>query len=190
MLTALLVQIGGFVTEQFGWRWTQWVILFGVAIVLAITLGMSETYKDTVLKRRATRLGIEGPPEPQRTRFEAFKYFATKTVIRPVDMLFTEPIVTCFDVYAAFAFGLLNAFYGAFSWVYETQYGFSIEITGLTYLGQAVGSLVSLGIMVYISQVLWAKETRRLQENNQEAKLPPERKLILAKIGALLLPAS
>ena len=173
-----------------GWRWTQWVILFGVAVVLLITLGMSETYKDTILKHRAMRLGIEGPPVPERTRADAFKYFATKTVIRPVYMLFTEPIVTCFDLYVAFAFGLLNAFYGAFSWVFETQYGFSIKVTGLTYLGQAVGSIVSLGIMAYISQVIWAKDLRRLQETSREAKLPPERKLILAKIGALLLPVS
>ena len=34
------------------------------------------------------------------------------------DMMFTEPIVTLFDIYNAFNFGLLNAFFAAFSWVY------------------------------------------------------------------------
>lgn len=190
MTTNIHVQVGGFVTGAFGWRWTQWVILFGVAIALIVNVAMSETHKPSILRARASRLGIEGPYEPQRTRSEAVKYFATKTIIRPVEMIFTEPIVLAFDLYAAFAFGLLNAFYGAFSWVFETQYGFSIGITGLTYLGQAVGSLVSCGITCYISQVIWAEETTRLTKVNPAAKLPPERKLILAKIGALLLPIS
>ena len=52
--------IGGFVTETRGWRWTQWVIAFGIAIVFAIVLGMSETYKKTILENRAKKLGIPG----------------------------------------------------------------------------------------------------------------------------------
>ena len=45
------------------------------------------------------------------------KQFVTKTVSRPIYMMFTEPIVTFFDIYNAFNFGLLNAFFAAFSWV-------------------------------------------------------------------------
>lgn len=90
--------IGGFVVNHRGWRWTQWTILFGLVIVLATTLGMSETYKKSILKARAKKLGIEGPPEPERSAMETLKFFATKTVVRPMHMLFTEPIVTAFDV--------------------------------------------------------------------------------------------
>jgi hypothetical protein len=90
-------------------------MLFGVVIVLVINLGMSETYKHPIFKARARHLTVEGPFEPVRTHTETFKYFTTKTIIRPIVMMFTEPIVLSFDIYAAFAFRLLNAFYGAFS---------------------------------------------------------------------------
>ncbi|KAK4493737.1 hypothetical protein PRZ48_014922 [Zasmidium cellare] len=182
--------IGGFVVENVDWRWTQWVMLFGLAGVFAITLFMKETYKLTILKARAKRLGIQGPAEPQRTRAEFVAYFAKKTLSRPVHMVLTEPIVTLFDIYTAFTFGLLNAFFAAFSWVFQNTYGFDLGSTGLTYLGQAVGSIVGLAIILYYSQYRWAEETRKLVEVDTEAKFPSERKLIIAKIGAPMLPAS
>lgn len=186
----LILQIGGFVTEKRDWPWTQWVMLFGVAIVLAITVFMKETYKPSILKARAKRLGIPGPVEPQRTRAEFFAYFAGKTLVRPIKMLLTEPIVTLFDIYTAFTFGLLNAFFAAFSYVFEHTYRFNLGSTGLTYLGQAVGSIFGLAIILYFSQYRWAVETKKLVEADPEARYPPERKLIIAKIGAPLLPLS
>lgn len=177
-------------TEKLSWRWTQWVILFGLAFVLAITLPMQETYKGVILERRARKYNIPGPPQPVRTRMEAVRYFTTKTIVRPLHMLFTEPIAMAYDVYAAFAFGLLNAFFAAFSWVFETVYHFSLGVTGLTYLGQLVGTLAGVIIMVYISKVSFEREFVRLQKEDPAAKLAPERKLIFAKIGAPLLPIS
>ncbi|KAK4620102.1 Polyamine transporter 4 [Fulvia fulva] len=182
--------IGGFVTEKRNWRWTQWVILFGIAIVLTISLGAKETYKTTILKSRAKRLGIEGPAEPQRTPMESFKYFAKKTIVRPLHMTATEPMVLFWNLYTAFLFGLLNAFFAAFSYVFRTTYGFGLGSIGLTYLGQAVGSLAGLAITLFIFEVIWTKEHAKLREADPQAKFPPERKLILAKVGAPLLPVS
>jgi len=183
--------IGGFVVEKRGWRWTQWTILFGLVIVLTTTLGMSETYKKCILQSRAKKLGIPGPPEPQRSKKETIKFFATKTVARPMHMLFTEPIVTLFDAYVAFNFGLLNAFFAAFTWVFENVYGFDVASAGLTYLGQAAGSLVGLAIMLYVYHFIWAKESQRIkQEEGKSAKMAPEKRLIIAKLGAPLLPIS
>ena len=96
------------------------MICFGIVITFAITLGMSETYKKTILQQRAKKLGIPGPEAPDRTFGQTVKFFATKTVTRPVHMLLTEPIVGLFDLYVAFNFGLLNAFFAAFSWVSKT----------------------------------------------------------------------
>jgi len=180
--------IGGYVTVNKDWRWTQWVLLMGLAIVFTITLGMSETYKKVILQRRAKRLGIPGPPGQEGTLVEKVKFFATKTVVRPLHMLCTESIVTLFDIYVAFNFGLLNAFFAAFSWVFETVYGFSLGITGLTYLGQTVGSMVGLAIMLYVYNYVWAAQSRRAQVEGQ--KVPPERRLIIAKLGAPLIPVS
>ncbi|KAK3059871.1 hypothetical protein LTS18_009875, partial [Coniosporium uncinatum] len=187
---ALGILIGGFVTVTEGWRWTQWVILFGLAFVLAITLGMSETYKKVILKKRARKLGIEGPPEPDRTTAETVKFFATKTIERPMHMLFTEPIVTLFDIYVAFNFGLLNAFFAAFSWVFENVYGFGIGVTGLTYLGQAIGSIVGFFVILAVYQFYWVPHARRLKKEDGGAKMAPEERLYIAMAGAVMLPVS
>ena len=107
----------GYVTENKSWRWTQWTILFGLVVAFALAVFMSESYKTVLLKRRAKRLGVKPPPELQTSTLYNIKYFVTKTISRPIYMMLTEPIVGLFDLYNAFNFGLLNAFFAAFSWV-------------------------------------------------------------------------
>lgn len=178
--------IGGFVTETRSWRWTQWVMLFGMAIVIGITIPMSETYKAKILKTRAKKYGLESPKQDFGDSF--VKYFLRKTIIRPLHMLFTEPIVTFFDIYIAFNFGLLNAFFAAFSWVFMTVYGFNLGATGLTYLGQAVGTWIGLAVIIYVYKAVWVKMSRAAKEKGE--KLPPEHRLFIAKIGAPFMPVS
>jgi hypothetical protein len=78
---------------------------------------MSESYKSVLLKRRGKKLGIHPSADLKPSAFDNMKYFVTRTITRPIYMMFTEPIVTLFDIYNAFNFGLLNAFFAAFSWV-------------------------------------------------------------------------
>ena len=201
----------GYVTENKNWRWTQWVILFGLALALVVTVFMSETYKAMILKRRAKRLGVQPAPELKSSGLENVKFFVTKTITRPFYMMLTEPIVALFDIYNAFNFGLLNAFFAAFSWVFvnpcitnspvtftdqhidrrfQNVYGFGIGATGLTYLGQAVGSVAGLMIVLYIYNFNWAKENKRIKEGDSNANMAPEKRLIIAQIGAPMFPIS
>lgn len=172
-----------------------------------MTLFMSESYKSVVLKKRAKKLGINPSPDLKRSAFDNMKYFVTKTITRPIYMMFTEPIVTLFDIYNAFNFGLLNAFFAAFSWVYvvdgtyrskkllmfqdrfQNVYGFDLGATGLSYLGQAVGSIAGLFIILYVYNYYWSKETE-LAKQNGKAYMPPEKRLIIAKIGGPMFPIS
>lgn len=109
--------VGGYVTEGENWRWTQWVILFGMVVAFVLTCFTSESYKTVILRKRAKHLGIEPPPDSKTTLLASVRFFVTKTITRPIYMMCTEPIVTFFDIYNAFNFGLLNAFFAAFSWV-------------------------------------------------------------------------
>lgn len=178
--------IGGFVTAGESWRWTQWVILMGIGIVFVITLCMKETYKKTILQQRAKALDIPGPPVPDRTLWQTVRFFAVKTITRPLHMLFTEPIVALYDLYVGFNFGLLNAFFAAYSWVFETVYGFGIRQTGLTYLGQAVGSFVGFGILLFTYRVYWTRQAQLAKPS----KMAPEKRLVVAMVGAPMLPLS
>lgn len=105
-------------------------------------------------------------------------------------MLLTEPIVTLFDLYVAFNFGLLNAFFAAFAWVFETVYGFDVESTGLTYLAQAAGSLVGLGVLLCTYRFYWTKHARLAEMHEANGKMSPDKRLVVAMAGALILPIS
>ena len=109
--------VGGFVTESKSWRWTQWVILFGLVVAFVLTCFMTESYKTVILRRRAKRLGFPLSKKTKSSVAKSMRHFLTKTISRPIYMMCTEPIVTFFDIYNAFNFGLLNAFFAAFSWV-------------------------------------------------------------------------
>lgn len=179
--------VGGYTTTFKSWRWTQWSILFGLSVVFVMTITQSETYKAVILRKRARRRGLAGDSGTSGTRNDQIKIFLTKTVLRPLHMMTTEPIVAAFDIYVAFNFGLLNAFFAAFPWVFERQYGFGLGAIGLTYLGQAVGSLVGLVIMLYVYSRYWAKEIAKAKKQDSTGKMAPEKRLIIAKIGAPMM---
>ena len=81
-------------------------------------------------------------------------------------------------------------FFAAFSYVFETVYDFSTPSTGLTYIGQAVGSFVGFLILLYTYRFYWANIAEKLQKQDPEAKMSPDKRLIVAKIGAPMLPVS
>lgn len=60
------VLVGGFVVKTQEWRWTQWTTLFFSVAIYISCLFMRETYKKTILTRRARRLGLS-PPSHQPT---------------------------------------------------------------------------------------------------------------------------
>lgn len=182
--------VGGYVAIHKSWRWTQWTILFGLVIVFVMTVTQSETYKAVILRKRAKRRCISNTDGDKRAGLDRMKLFITKAVLRPMHMMTTEPIVAAFDIWVAFNFGLLNAFFAAFPWVFERQYGFGLGEVGLTYLGQAVGSLVGLAIMLYVYSQYWSKEIVNAKKEDSTAKMAPEKRLIVAKIASPMMPTS
>ena len=172
------------VNEVEGFRWTQWVILFALVVVFAATLFLPETYKQQVLERRARRQGAIGPMNAGGTTAEVMKRFFKRTIIRPLHMIATEPVVFCTDLYIAFNFGLLNGFFAAWSLVFQKEYGFGLVDIGLTFLSQVIGSVMGLAIIICVSLYYHRALTAK------QGRLPPESKLMTAMMGAPLLPIS
>ena len=73
---------------------------------------------------------------------------------------------------------------------FENVYGFGIGATGLTYLGQAVGSIVGMFIILYVYYFNWTKESDRVKQGDGSASMAPEKRLVIAKIGAPMFPVS
>ena len=70
------------------------------------------------------------------------------------------------------------------------MYGFGIAAAGLTYIGQAVGSIAGMLIVLYTYYSYWTKEAARVKEVDTTASMAPEKRLIIAKIGAPMFPLS
>ena len=117
----------------------------------------------------------------------------TKTVIRPVHMLTTEPIVGFVCLYASFQFALLYTFVVASPYVFLTVYRFSLPEQGLSFLGFLTGVIISpiptfaLDRRVYRAKFAEFEQAMK-NSNAGTAEFPPEHRLYGAMIGSGILP--
>lgn len=92
--------VGGFVFEQHGWRWTNWVVLILAAASFAMIFSVQETYAPEILKRRAAKMRKESGDSRWWCQYDktieqrASQWNNIRTnLARPVVLFFTEPIV-------------------------------------------------------------------------------------------------
>jgi len=184
--------VGGFVVLGKGWRWTQWVTLFFVVAFYVPVVCTKESYKKTILQRRAKGMGLSSASSPSKAAVWAnARHFATTLLVRPAHMLFTEPIVTLVCMYSGFIFGLIYTFVVASPWVYEHYYGFSLAGQALSFLGLIIGTgiaplpLITMDLLIYQPRLARFRAT-----HGDHQQFPPENRLLPAMLGSLLLPAS
>lgn len=84
---------------------------------------------------------------------------------------------------------MLFAFFAAFPYVFEQNYGFGLTSVGLTFLGQAVGTVIGCVIIV-VYQMRYKRKVAWSIKNGNGGKIPPEERLLLAMIGSIMLPVS
>jgi multidrug resistance protein len=171
--------IGGFVVQEKGWRWTAWVVLIMAAVFHPCAMFLRESYKTIILQRRARKEGVQ-VENGSKVRL---RMLVTSTIIRPLHMLLTEPLVGFLCLYTGFQFALLYTFVVASPWVFQTVYGFSLAAQGLSFLGLVVGCLVAPVILISVDSVL-----RKREPVQQDGSFNPERKLYTALYGSLVLP--
>jgi multidrug resistance protein len=141
---------GGYLGDSKGWRWIFWVqgILAGVLFLLGLVC-LKETYPVVILEGKARVLRRQtGNPHLRSALHDGLAPGERMklSIIRPLKMLFTEPILFILSVYVAFLFGCLYLFLTTFPRVFTSQYGFSTKETGLTYIGLGVGMFFGMGL--------------------------------------------
>lgn len=98
----------------------------------------------------------------------------------PFKLLFTEPVVFFFSLWAAFAWGVLYMQLNVLPLVFSTNHGFTIEEQGAVFASLVVGVLIAVVISIYQEKL--AKRWRpKLLDN-------PEGRLYFACLEAALLP--
>ncbi len=186
--TALGPTVGGFAAQYKGWRWTQWPILFILVPSYLGSLFMKETYKKIILQNRAKRLGIPPPVNTGPKGLDAIKFLLAVTLMRPVKMLFVEPIVAFFSLYTAFNFAVLFGFFAAFPLVFEGTYHMQSGFYGLTYFGIAFGCCLTVVTVIVIDKYTFRKEHARSLTEGRGGVVAPEHRLYPAMVGSFGLP--
>ncbi|KAJ5753005.1 MFS transporter [Penicillium odoratum] len=154
--------IGGFVAAGKGWRWTFWLLaILGGAFGIASVVLMRETHPKVLLNRKAARMRARtGNPDlrPKMDSTSSPRQAMLQVLVRPLLLLVRSPILFVISLYVALVFGVMYLLFTTFTSVFEGQYGFSMAISGLTYLGLGVALLFSMFIFnVFNARVLAAR---------------------------------
>ncbi|KAJ5991181.1 hypothetical protein N7522_011388 [Penicillium canescens] len=161
-----------------------WVNLaFAGAIMIMIGL-VPETYAPLILKRRAARLRKEtGNPniitEQEKTNL-TFRDIARTSLIRPITMIMTEPVLDLMCMYIVLIYAMLYAFFFAYPVIFGKLYNYNDGQIGLMFIPILIGAAFALVVTPLIE--------------NQFKKIcsvrspMPEDRLIAALIGAPFIP--
>jgi MFS family permease len=177
--------VGGFVTQSYlGWRWTAHLtyILAFFFLVLDV-LFLPETYGPVLLKEKAKRLRHERQIWAIHARQEE-KEISIKTILvvyllRPIKMLFLEPMILLLTLYVSFVYGVIYLLFSAFPLSYQRDRGWNNGVGALPFLGITFGAFTGAVIIVLFIP--------RYERKMKAAGGPvPEERLIPMMIGGVL----
>lgn len=184
--------IGGFVGQRLGWRWVFWVLAITAGVVtVGIELLNQETYAPVLIARKTKRLRSQLRRSDLRSFYDkpgsdVLPIAALRLALkRPFVLFFKSPIVFLLSMYLSLIYGLLYLFFTTIAPVFQTQYGFSPELSGLAYLGIGLGFFLGLGIFSLTSDSM----VIRLRSRNN-GQFEPEMRLPLVIFFAMVLPIS
>jgi hypothetical protein len=163
-------------------------LIFFSIFAFFMLLFQRETHKKTIIQRRNKKLGIPPPLSPFPNAGAKIKFLLTVTLFRPIHMLLTEPIVGFLSFYVAFNFAVLYTFFAAYPYVFETVYGFSIEDSGLVFLGIGVGCFFALFTCLACDRYFYQPQARKSLAETGKVVVAPENRLYPAMMGSFGLP--
>ncbi|KAH6873215.1 major facilitator superfamily domain-containing protein [Alternaria rosae] len=177
--------IGGFLTVAKGWRWNFWfVAIVGGAFFIMSLILMSETSGIIILQRKVNRLRTETGNTKLRSKLDSgltprqlFKF----SIIRPAKMLFRSTICFAISLYIAITYAYLYILFTTFTAVFKGQYGWRGGITGLSFLGLGIGSLIGQFTYIHYGNKVVHKHMAR-------GDFRPEHRLKMMCIGGFFIP--
>lgn len=153
-----------------------------------------ETFAPVLLKWKAAHLrkitGDDRYVAEVEIRADSFGRRLLTALYRPFLLTIREPIVILFALYLTVVYIILFTFLDGYTYVFGETYGFSEGITGLAFIGIAIG-LCGASLLVPLIHH-WAKRDLALirEKEGPSAKLPPEKRLWFAMFGAPAVPIS
>ncbi|KAI1836296.1 hypothetical protein DTO013E5_1087 [Penicillium roqueforti] len=184
---------GGFIAHGAGWRWVFWVLLIvGGTVATLVAIFNRETNPIIIMQRKTDSLRSElQRPDlyscyekkggPQRKQMDRLRN-GLKT---PLQLLFRSPIVSIIALYIATVYGCLYLLFTTVTNVFQNTYGWSIQISGLSYIGLGLGFFCGQCLFALLSD----KIILRLKSRNN-GSFEPEMRLPLSIFFAFFIPIS
>ncbi|KAL8289604.1 hypothetical protein RB597_001300 [Gaeumannomyces tritici] len=179
--------IGGFVSQFLGWRWNNWLalILAGLTVVLMVTV--KETYAPVILQAKAARRRKETDDDRWWSRYDERNMSRADLVRlnlgRPFVLAATEPMLWFFNTWISVIYGILYLCFVAYPVVFAQHRGWSVATTGLSFLGQGVGTLVAIA-----AEPLCRRLINAHPRDPETGRPRPEAAASLMVVGAVLAP--
>ena len=210
--TGLGPLISGFVAQRLLWRWVFWIqVITNCTAVALVAIFFKETRGSIILSHKAKRLNEwyeqleaagalgsevdsadleEGTKIRRRIRWRvkadeeraSLGKIILASLYRPMNMLFTEPVVFWFSLWLAFSWAVLYLQFESIPLVFEVNHGFSLEQTGLVFIAMSVGAVISTVLSIW--QERWAAKHYPTKINGS-----PEGKLMFTCVESALMPA-
>ncbi|KAI8376060.1 major facilitator superfamily domain-containing protein [Radiomyces spectabilis] len=182
--------VGGWISVGTqNWRWIYWVNMIFAGVMWIIICCMPETYAPTLLQKRAKHLRKETGDPSYVTVEEEFPVPLSELIranlIRPFQMLVTEPILLLMSGYIAIIYALLYAFFFAYPIIFGEVHHMNDGEIGLTFIGVLIGVAFAL-----VATPVLEKVYRRAGANRAGGVATPEDRLPGMMIAAPFVPIS
>ena len=193
--------ISGIICDHVSWRWVFYSHAIAVALLLCAQFPLfSETRGSILLSQRARAInryydeidqeaGQHGLPTPsQRIRYkvladeqrQSLPMMLKISLTRPFVMLFTEPVVFFFSLWAAFAWGVLYMTFNVLPLVFLARHNFTISQQAYVFAAVVIGAIIATILSVYHERIAAAHLSKMASA--------PEGRLYFACVEAVLLP--
>ncbi|KAL6895351.1 major facilitator superfamily domain-containing protein [Trichoderma longibrachiatum] len=180
--------IGGFVVERLNWRWLEWVSIFWGLATCVFAIGMQETYKKILLARsnnKNIKEKLTSRVKMPTLSWSAICKWASESLVTPMHLLFTEPIVLFLSLYIGFDFAVLYAFFASIPLVFQKTYSFNSHQNGLVFISLGIGALLATATNILCDRLIYQREAKAARAKGDTGHIAPEHRLYPAMMGSL-----
>lgn len=188
--------IGGYIVTSpllNNWRWTEWItLIISGAVLVSVVLTQPETFPPILLKWKAAHMrAITGDDRYRaevEVRRESFFHRLGRALYRPFLLTATEPIIVLVALYLTVIYIVLFTFLDGYTYIFEEIHHTSEGVTGLCFLGIAIGLFGASALVPFIAKL--AKKKMAEVHAAGKTRLPPEFRLWFAMLAGPSIPVS
>ena len=170
------------------WRWTQWVSLFTVIVLAFSAIGMSESHKETLVRRAKTPEKLQEEEEQRRAQGKAPEYqgvyFKGNMMFgSSLGMLFSSPALGLSSLYMAYTFAVLLAIPVVIPAKFASIYHFGYQRQGLSFVGLCVGLAIAVGFVYLVDMFVHQPRVKRWEDEHDPLNEKGEVEMLQDKDG-------